>query len=624
MTVKEPPEWSRLSTAEKELRRKKGRGRLHFEAEERRAKVIRAIADGQSISDACAAAGVSVHTYKEWRRLHKDFAAQIDKIRLPRTHAFMQMTAAERMAEDSRAAARFNLIEDRWKWFRHETPIFQAEICEAIEALAPGMILMVLLPPEHGKTTLLEDRATLRIATDPLVRFHVGSETQALARKILGKIKNRLDPPPGHHMWEFVRTFGPFSPPAAGDAARRLTQPWRENYFNTYQRVLSGSDERDYTMAALGFGSQIVGSRSDELWADDMQSMRTLKMTEDRGPILIQDWQSRPGQSGIMYVVGNRVDNGDLYEYLEDHVPAEMLKIIRYPAILVEDGHEVPLWPERWTMRKLERQRKLLSAIDPAIWDRNWMQRPRAKKGMTFTKDMLEELRNPLLSIDHPIPGHACFIGVDPALGGRNVTSAWAVTSERKLRMVGMSINDRFARNEQIIDDIDRMAVSVQMRGGWVQDCVIESKNFQAGLARDERLLEMVRHHGFTISEHMTGMDKYDENVGIASMAGSFRRGFIELPYADDASRMATDALEADCLRWVPYVKGNRLRQDVLMSTWFVWIRWRNLGGGLFDPQKSQSINIGGLPFAQRPNGLLVPRPPALTRPAPLVKAVPA
>jgi hypothetical protein len=112
--------------------------------------------------------------------------------------------------------------------------------------------------------------------------------------------------------------------------------------------------------------------------------------------------------------------------------------------------------------------------------------------------------------------------------------------------------------------------------------------------------------YGFAIRSHLTGDNKYDEEIGIASMARDCRLGMVEFPYAGDArTRYEMDQLIEQLKRWRPHVKGARLRQDRLMALWFGWILWRERRGSeSFTPD---AFNFSGMPYRPTHTGLIVP-----------------
>jgi hypothetical protein len=106
----------------------------------------------------------------------------------------------------------------------------------------------------------------------------------------------------------------------------------------------------------------------------------------------------------------------------------------------------------------------------------------------------------------------------------------------------------------------------------------------------------MTKRYGFRVREHLTGVNKYDETIGVPSMALSFMRGEIDIPYADDKStRHMVDQFLRQLKAWRPLKRGTRLRQDQVMAFWFIWILWRQRKQS-FDVDTSQ-FDYKGLPW---------------------------
>lgn len=458
-------------------------------------------------------------------------------------------------------------------------------------------------------TTLFEDYASMKLATDPEYRITVGCEAQGLSRRILGRIKNRMEE--NGPFKKYVQQFGPFVPQNMDGNASRQT--WSQDYFNVYKR--RGFDERDYNMVGIGFGSNIAGSRTDHLHCDDLQSLKTIAQTEKMVETFRQDWLSRPGETGITTINGTRVADGDIYEKLEEHFSGEdFFRVVRLPAIVKDHttGEERPLWPrdpdsphkqKGYTMEMLDRLRK---KVGEDAWSRNYMQKPRAQGLGTFTVDIVDRCLNPGRGIDDPLPDNGpIYIGLDPALGGINCLTAWQVSS-KKLYLVAIQEDRGLARNEQIMDGLESMVLRMQGLGGNVTDVVIEAMNFQRGLARDERLQEMAVRYGFSLREHLTGVNKYDPDIGVPSMTSTFIKKEIDMPWkADERTRELVGEFREQHLRWKPGVKGNVLRQDMVMSEWFVWILWQSrrrnhLAAGT-------NFKGSGLPWTPTTSGLLLP-----------------
>lgn len=449
---------------------------------------------------------------------------------------------------------------------------------------------MCLWPPEHGKTTLLEDRCSERLARFPNYRITVGSEGRTLSGKVLYRVKNRMEV--GGPYPEYVRDFGPFTPQLGSLRATR--QSWGAYEFHVARR--SGFDERDFSMQALGFTSNVAGTRTDLLAVDDVQSLKSLAQTSKIFDQFTQDWLSRPGEHGVTWVNGTRVGDGDFYEELEDHMDPDILTVIRFPAIVVNEttGQEEPLFKERYTLENLDRQRR---KVGEQAWARNYMQTGGAKGAKDFTAENVDPCLNPLRSMinSRPPADTPIWLSLDPALGSRNCVGAFAPTRDR-LYLLGLRERTDFARNEDIIDDLEDYLHEYSESGLRVSTVIIEAKNFQQGLARDERLKELAETYEIELAEHLTGANKYASDIGVAQMARDFAKQRLDLPWADDeATRRLMREYRKQLFRWKPYLKGNKLRQDMVMVTWFAWIRWkrrRHLLAQELAPRE-HSINTG-------------------------------
>lgn len=562
----------------------KGKTALFYEAKARRAKFLDAVAQGQTPRQVCEAMEISYNTYLKWRARFKDFAGMIDAAR-------EGVKASDLGRTWDGGFASFRSI-----YFKHDSPWHHNMIIDILENGREGEVVMVLIFPESGKTTTLEDYCSFKLALDPSFRITVGSETQNHARKVLRRVKGRMEPTGPAK--EYVMRFGPFVPQTGGK--RKSQQPWGADYFDVFKK--ESFDERDYSMVALGATSQIAGTRTDLLIPDDMQSRKNLNQTERLVEDFRQDWLSRPGEHGRTVIIGTRVGIGDFYETLLSEGVVD--RLIKIPAIIKDDdGTEKATWPEYWPLDKLARQKV---KVGPDAWHRNYMQDPQAAGDSTFTPEMIGECKNPLLSVNHePSEGSILYLGLDPALGSTNAMVIGKHDPAGKLIVCDAIKDMGFTRNEQIMVALERQIVRYQRNGTSITDVVIEAMNFQKGLANDQRLREMSEFYGFRITPHLTGVNKYDENIGVPSMALSFLRRDIVLPWADDdQTRDHVGSLEQELISWRPKERGSRLRQDLVMALWFMWILWR--GRGTAAAADADQFRFKGSPYQLTKSGLAV------------------
>lgn len=390
----------------------------------------------------------------------------------------------------------------------------------------------------------------------------------------------------------FVGKFGPFVPQNA--SGRKTAQTWGADYFNVFKK--QSFDERDYSMVALGWRSKIAGTRTDHLHVDDIQSRVSLNLTQQMYEVFRQDWLTRPGEMGRTSINGTRVGEDDFYERIMDEIDEDILQVIRFPAIITnDDGEPEPLWPEMFSMEKLDRIRR---KVGEEAWSRNYMQEPTSSASATFTEESIQKCLNPLRSTLHDPPKDcSVYIGLDPALGSNNCVVA-ATPHEGKLKILFIREDVGLSRNEQILGIVEDAILRCMKNGSTVSDVVIEAMVFQKGLSRDERLIEMTERYGFRVREHLTGINKYDENIGVPSMALSFMREEIEIPYAGDSvTRHQADQLIRQLKAWRPLKRGTKLRQDQVMALWFIWILWRQRKQA-FDVDSSQ-FSFKALPWSR-------------------------
>ena len=565
----------------------------------RQEALLELIEQGVSIEQACNQVGVVRSTYKQWRLRYPTFGSRMDLARSRRDMASGVWNGSH---------AQFAHL-----YFGMQYAPFQMDFVRSIEEVPLGGVLMALWPPDHGKTTTAENFISEKLAVQPNWRTTVASESLTIAKKILGRIKNRMEP--GGPYPEYVRRWGPFKPPSGKSRDNSTAQPWGADHFNVHKK--STHDERDYSVQALGFRSSIVSTRTDHLHIDDLQSVKTLSQSDVMEEWVRQDALTRPGEHGITTIVGTRVGEDDVYSRLaNDEALDGILKVIRYPAIKTDivTGEQTPLWPERYDLDQLERMKK---KAGQDAWDRNYMQQPGASgTNQSFTDKIIDPCKDPMRSLLHEVgregskiePGRVVYVGLDPALGGMNCVIACEVLPEGKLLIRRIREQSNLRSNEQIMQELAAVVNDCNLTG-QVSDVIIESMNFQRGLARDERLLDMRKELGFNIREHLTGWNKYDADIGVASMVGSFLRGEIIIPWADDPlTRHEMEELVRQLKAWKPGMKGTKLRQDRVMALWFVWIVWRQRWKSPSAiATNATAFKTKGVPWSRTQAGLIIP-----------------
>lgn len=550
--------------------------RAAVRASERREQAIKlALAGQSSVAEICEQIGISRSGYEQWRHRHADFRERFDAAR-----------AQARARKSERYDGSF--VSFRKHYLGMETTWFQAMAAEAIEQAQPGEVVLILWPPEHGKTTLIEDWSTYKLVDNPHFRITVASATDGHPIKMLARVKARLEP--DGPTPQIAADFGPFAP--ADD--RRYRQVWAAKAFNVAGK--RQTDERDYSMRAIGITGSVQGTRCDLMLIDDVQSLKNLELTPKLYEIIVQDFLSRPSVFGRTVIVGTRVGEQDVYRRLIDEGVVD--RLVKFPAYdpvrspvwpapakkpQRDDPETLPppgvewLWPERYSEYDYA---ALRYRVKEAAWARNYMQYPEAASKMTFPEEvtsMMHDDQRSVIADPELLAGGNLLpvvLSLDPSIGGGNAVGAWGLRPDR-MELLHCRLDYDLTNYGQVFDLLDEYCWRFSTTTSKVIEIVIEDKAFQKGLLRDDRLVEMQNRWGFRAVPNTTGREKTDPDIGVPAMPESIRRGEITIPWADDVSREVCRPLLDHLHIWRPGVNGVKLPQDMTMMMWFAWRRWR-------------------------------------------------
>jgi hypothetical protein len=587
----------------------------HLAAEARKAKFIQLVRKGATYQDAADDLGISIWAIRKW--MDRESPTWVATVKAARREG-RQWRDQERERRQLAHLASYDTLnhkdaspfeEFRQNFLGYHTWAYQSLIVDAIEKARPGEVTLVLIPPEHGKTTLLEDWCTYKLATDPTFRITVASETEDHGIKILARVRNRLDP--DGPTPQIAEIYGPLAPEQGGSR----DQVWGQKRFDTAQK--RASDERDYSMSAVGITGRVQGTRCDLLLLDDMQDVKSLSSSERYFEILKQSFLSRPSMFGRTVIIGTRVGEYDVYRLLKDaKIPDHIIQIGAYNEIEsprwdfdrdVKPKWDEPdtwapvgmkfLWPEMFgrddpgivpaTPEDPEpfarfRYAALRFRVGESAWWRNYMQKPEAASAMTFddetTAAMEDELRSVITEPRLRTDGSMVPVGIslDPAIGSRNAIVTGAMHPE-VLEVLNVRVDEGLAKYGQIFDILEEECHRFSTSTSWIELVIVEDKAFQRGILAEDRMDELQRRFGFRVVPNTTGKEKTDKDIGVPSMEVPMRRGEITMPWADEVSRKAMEPLLRDLHIWVPGVDGTKLPQDCVMALWFLFRKWRGV-----------------------------------------------
>lgn len=531
-------------------------------ANSRRSKFIHLISEGMRAEEACREIGISTTTYYTWSHKYPNFRDQV--------HLARQNWSARWHGSEDGGWRDFS--EFRKRFFRFDTYPLHLQIIDAIEQTKPMEVTLILVAPETGKTTLLEDKICETLGKDPDRRIAYISESIGHARKVGSRIRRRMTD--RVDFGDYISKYGPFYE----DGQERSGKVWSADHFTVYK---AGHDERDYSFEARGAKSQIQGSRIDDMYIDDVQSLKSLDQTEKIVDMFRQEWIPRV-KKGRIVIIMTRVGKGDFAERV---IELDLVDHLVEVPILDPNGRSVI--PELWSEDQLAQRKK---KVGPEIWARTYMQDPISESNKTFTNDVLEGFKDYARVIEKKNEA-LTIMSLDPGLSGGNcltVAQLWPT----RLEVVDQIADYGLGRTEGILRRVNEFAAKYRP-----SDFIIEMMAFQQALGKDDRMLALAQKYGFRIYPHQTGDNKYDSFFGVGSMATSMRAQEMTIPWGDDQAQETFHPLLDEMQAWKPHVRGTRLRQDRIMSLWFIHLYWMNQRKVIDFQVKKEVIRARSLPW---------------------------
>ena len=563
-------------------------------------QVLELLAQGATVVDAMKAVGRNDVTFRQWSMANPEFKDKADKARLSgkgiKTDlANLKDISFEDFSEQFLETKLFDhhkswidLVEGKEPRFIHPSMTY--------EQAATNRIL-INVPPEHAKSTVLTiNYVTYRLSVDPNVRIIIVSKTQGMARKFLSAIKTRLS----HPNWTKMQvSFGP-------NGGYKADSPtWSADMI--YLGAGRDSGEKDPTVQALGFGSQIYGARADLIILDDVVMNANAHEWEKQIEWLQKEVITRLGRHGKLLIVGTRVAPIDLYKMIRD--PDQWtggkspFTYMAMPSVLEFDEDPKKwktLWP--WTDRAEGEQDEpneqglypkwdgpslftRRSEVAPSVWAMVYQQED-VQSDSIFSPTIVAGCVNGMRKrgpLKKDTPGHPknvdstyTIIGFDPAVTGRSA-------------FVAVSYNRADGRI-YVLDCINMVDPTPQKENALIKEWVerfkpqefrVEINAHQKYYAMDTELRDYLASYGCQLNSHFTGKNKWDVGFGVASMAslfGSAKDGrfqdnnILELPSNEGSEGLKS--LVQQLIIWKPDTKNPT---DCVMALWFAVIRCREL-----------------------------------------------
>jgi len=581
------------------------------------------VRSGKSIASGLEHIGYAQKTYEMWRKNDEQFKTNIDVARQLRDRP-----------TDVQRGERMGFAEWRLKYLHQETFWHMHQWIDVLEGREPRDLhpaqtyepanrnrLLVNVPPEHAKTTVMTEYVVYRLCMDPSFRVLIISAGENLAKSILFDIQQILTSP------DYVDLQMAYAPDGGWETSAS-TWSATQIVFGTDHRA-SGAQEthqKDPNVLALGMGSKVYGRRADLAIVDDGVDTTNVSNHSKQMTWLRKMVESRVGAKGRLIVVGTRIASVDLYSELrkpENYANGRSpWSYFASPAIL-EEGEtpekHVTLWPKStypW-IRPEEIEAGdicncgLESCAVPDVhglyskWDGVHLENgPRASnnnadwalvyqqksvpENSTFPEHAIVKATNSQRlcgaleagKLGHPIKGmHGMYVigGCDPAIKGFAGIVVIAVDRETHKRYV-LTVSNMKAPTTRELQD--RMKELTEHYG--IHEWRVEKTGLLQFFTQHAEFRQWFQTRGVNFKEHLTGGNKWDAGFGVSSMASLF--GEYDKAWDDDSKwRTITEpliefprpnqdgmkALVHQLIIWTPELDPAKVPCDLVMALWF-------------------------------------------------------
>lgn len=465
-----------------------------------------------------------------------------------------------------------------------------------LKAYLTGSQVLILSPPRHGKTELLQHFCVWLICRNPNIRILWVGVNGDIAAETTGAVLEMLDDP--QLVLAVLGPGGTFRPPA------RYGSSWKPTRFTVGNRTVRGM--KAPTLAAQGRGGKLLSKDADLIIGDDLEdydSTETPGAREGTRRWWGTQMDSRKTVNCGWMMIGSRQHPDDLYNYLIDDPTWEVVVHQAHDVTCQKDQDDVAahtdcmLFPEinpyRWLLDKL---RSFRSRGQETLFEMVYLNDPTPEGLVTWTRAEVKTSHNPEAGLGLDWLGkegrnYHLIGGLDPAATRYQSAFCWAVELLPQVGLPGQEGYREATYVEHMIDLDNRLGGGVDAfidgpGGDWLtayglRHWVIEDNLFRQVFSRHPRLLKWQGDNGILIEPISTqGSNKWDPLYGVKAMhklwtANPLR---VSLPYGTPEARVKTEVYTTQLIRFTEDLqKLRRQRTDVLMASWFpqrTIIRW--------------------------------------------------
>ncbi|MFC1693299.1 hypothetical protein ACFL1R_07335 [Candidatus Latescibacterota bacterium] len=435
------------------------------------------------------------------------------------------------------------------RYFSHlitlECSPFHKKLIEIVENPKNDRI-SILAPRGHAKSTWLSIIYPIwKIVNNREIKIIIVSDTGDQAEMFLRAIKDELEA-----NVSLLNDFGKFY--------RKPTNGSPNVWKACDITVLRNSRSKEPTIICGGTGKRIVGRRADLIIVDDplnddntdseRQRRKTLRwFRKTLTPILNPE-------TGKIIVIGTRKHPDDLH--------TELGRNPRYKQFVFRalEGDKT-LWPERWPIKRLLREKEEIGTI---VFAQEYQNEPINEETSHFSREWIEKCYDYSSQFqDHYNGDLPVFIGWDLAL----VTDRFKAEERNTDFTVGITI--------ALGEDGTRHVIDIFRERGLTPAQVLDvikwrAKKFNPTLISIENNLFQSLYEQQLISEtdlpvvgHTTGREKMDVFKGVPSLSVLFEKRKYRLPRGDERSARLIDSLTNELVGL-----GIETHDDMVMALW--------------------------------------------------------
>ena len=422
-----------------------------------------------------------------------------------------------------------------------ETYAFQRPICEAWDD--PKITkLLIVVPVQHGKTTIIEQGSVHQFCKDPNSRIigvarsqRHGDERAYAVQQLL--IDDELYPNL-HQKW-----------------GSWISKPERR----TRSFYISGRKDaqRSPSMSWYGIQTDTYGARADKILLDDIDSPALGPLERDKYVRTINGAIStRLAPGGKMVYIGTRCGIGDIIEQLK---ATGEWHVIEMSALNETDE---PLWPEMFTSEDLI----AIRTARPTEFELLYQNNPSPEGSMLFPPALIDTSKSAfgLGDVGERPDEWEVTLSLDPAPVGRAALVALShhrTTGE--IRVIDLDVRTG-AGYRGLFEMMSAMVLRYRPKMMVVEEQGGSSPPFGQYPEVRSFLIEQ----GTPYKSFYTGANKNDPRVGVGILKDLFLSGRLKIAWGNDEAQRRMKALVDDLIMFQPVFTTKR-KFDTVMALWF-------------------------------------------------------